>query len=255
MNDNNDGRPTLSTVVTASHILELISGTGGATPVTISKKLNLNRSKVHRLLATLSVLDYVEERQDGTYILTFKMFELGNTIPHRKHLIDTAKPSMLRLSQLIGQTVNNGVLYENQVLYIDKVEAITYLKLDRSIGSSDPLHSTSLGKVLLAFLEPGICRKIVDSLDLVPTTPNTITDSDRLMEELGLVREKGYALDRQELSRELNCVAAPVFDTKGRVCSAISVSGPADRFTVESAEAVVPDLKATVREITRMIAG
>ena len=87
-------------------------------------------------------------------------------------------------------------------------------------------------------------------MDFKATTPHTICDPDMLRAELKKVRDRGVAFDFQELSMELNCVAAPVFDAQGRVCSAISVSGPANRFTKERLEKVVPQLQETVEAIT-----
>lgn len=253
MNKIKDNKNLLSTVLTASKIIEYISGQGSAYPVSISKNLSLTRSNVHRLLATLENLGYLEEQEDGKYNLTFKLFELGNTVPHNKRLIDSARPSMLRLAHLTGQTVNHGILHEDQVLYIDKVEASTYLKLDRSIGSTDPIYNTSLGKVLLAFIDESEAQRIISRLDLVATTPNSITDPAELLKEIEHVRNEGVAFDRQELSRELNCVAAPIFDSQGKICSAISISGPAHKFTKEKVQKAVPNIKATVREITRVL--
>lgn len=240
----------LSTVRTATQIIECISRHGEVTPNGVAKELDLSRSNVHRMLATLEQLELVEHTTRGTYNLTFKLFELGNTVPHRKHLIDAARPPMLRLSQAIGETVNNGVLYQNEVLYIDKVEPVNYLKLDTSIGSTDSVHNTSLGKVLVAFLKPDEQEQLISCLDFKPTTPNTITDADLFREELQRVREAGYALDRQELSLELNCAAAPVFDGRGRVCSAISISGPAHRFNYSRQQEIIPLLLQTVKEIS-----
>ena len=157
---------------------------------------------------------------------------------------------MLRLSQAQGETVNNGVLYQNEVLYIDRVEPVNYLKLDKSIGSTDPLHSTSLGKVLIAFLEPEEQVGLLNRLDFTATTPNTITDLNTFRQVLQKVRAQGYAFDRQELSMELNCVAAPVFDDHGSVCSAISISGPAHRFNENRMHEVLPSLLKTVKEIS-----
>ena len=248
----NDGY-TLSTVVTATKLIELIGYTGSATPSQIAKKLQLTRSNVHRLLATLQELGYVAEGLYNTYSLTFKLFELGNTIPHRRLLIDVSRPSMLRLAQLTGYTVNNAVLYENEVLYIDKVEANAFLKLDRSIGNSDPVHSTSLGKALLAFQKPEERQRILSEIELFQSTPHTITEKEKFMAELEQIHSAGFAMDRRELSMDLVCVAVPVFDCRGEVCSAVSVSGPSDRFTPDEAEKIVPDLKATSGEITRKL--
>ena len=243
-------KSTLSTVVTASRILELIGSAGSASPALIARTLGLTRSNVHRLLATLNELGYVEEGIHNTYNLTFRLFELGNTAPFRKMIIDASRPSMLRLAQLTGLTINNAVLYQNEVLYVDKVEANTYLKLDRSIGSSDPVHCTSLGKVLLAFHEETVREAVLAEIELFPSTPNTITDMDEFRQELEKVRAEGYALDAQELTMDLNCIAIPVFNTKNSVCSALSVSGPSDRFTPGDALKVLPDLLATGREVT-----
>jgi len=243
-------KSTLSTVVTASRILELVGSAGSASPALIARTLGLTRSNVHRLLVTLNELGYVEEGIHNTYNLTFRLFELGNTAPFRKMIIDASRPSMLRLAQLTGMTINNAVLYQNEVLYVDKVEANTHLKLDRSIGSSDPVHCTSLGKVLLAFHEETVREAVLAEIELFPSTPNTIIDMKKFRQELEKVRAEGYALDSQELTMDLNCIAIPVFDTKNSVCSALSVSGPSDRFTPGDAVKVLPDLLATGREVT-----
>lgn len=239
----------LSTVEATTRIIECISRHGEVSPNGAAKELKLSRSNAHRLFATLEELDLLEQSKPGSYNLTFKLFELGNTVPHRKNLIDTARPAMLRLAQALGMTINNGVMYQDEVLYIDKVEPVDYLKLDRSIGSTDPLHNTSLGKVILAFLAPEEQEQIISRISFVRTTPFTICDRGAFMDELKRVRERGVAFDRRELSRELNCVAAPVFDSKGQVCSAISVSSPADRLNEERLKEVVPALLRTVEEI------
>jgi IclR family KDG regulon transcriptional repressor len=245
------GGASLSTVVTAVSLIEYIGSQGEAQPVAIARDLKLARANVHRLLATLEAIGYVERSGRGGYSLTFKLFELGNTVPHRMRLIDTSRPAMLRLAQLSGETVNHGVLYDDAVLYIDKVEAVTHLRLDRSIGSSDPPHCTSLGKVLLAFQGEASREELLERIELPALTPHTITDRRQLRRELQQVRLDGYATDRQELSRDLNCIAAPVVGLRGELISAVSISGPADRFAGELLQRHVPDLLATVREISR----
>ncbi len=254
MSSEGDARKSsssLSTVTTAITIVEYIGSRGAVQPVEIARDKGLARANVHRLLATLEAIGYVERDQEGNYILTFKLFELGNTVPYSRRLIDTARPSMLRLAQLTGETVNIAVLFDDEVLYIDKVEAMTYLKLDRSIGSSDPVHCTSLGKILLAFEEEERREKILERIELKALTPNTITDGQRLRRELQRVRLEGVARDRQELSLDVNCIAAPVTDSHGGVLSAVSISGPAERFKDEKIERHLPNLLATVREISR----
>ncbi|ADK79706.1 IclR family transcriptional regulator [Sediminispirochaeta smaragdinae] len=241
----------IHTVVTASEILEYIAEKGGAQPAEIAKDLGLARANVHRHIATLYNLGFVEKRSDGRCVLTFRLFELGNTVPHTRNLIDPARPAMLRLSQDTGQTVNHGILHEASVLFIDKVDANAYLMLERPIGTCQPLYCTSLGKVLLAFQPEAERERLISSLDLIRHTEHTITDRDRLREALNLIREEGFGCDFQEMTNELNCVAAPVFGSEGKIVSAISISAPVDHFDRAAIEAVVTSLTAIADEVSR----
>lgn len=242
---------TITTVITSAEILEYIAGRGSAHPADIARDLKLARTNVHRLLATLQGLGFVDRRSDGGCVLTFRLFELGNTVPHSRNLIDSARPPMLRLGQITGGTINHGVLFEDAVLFIDKVDSDAYLKLERPVGTSQPLHCTSLGKVLLAFQEEELREALIGRISLERFTPNTITDPGRLRDELARVREEGCARDFQELTGELNCIAAPVFGPENSIVSAVSISGPASRFSGETLESAVRPLKATAHEISR----
>ncbi len=242
---------TISTVVTSAEILEYIADKGSVYPADLARDLSLARANVHRLLATLQGLGFVDRRSDGSCVLTFRLFELGNTVPHSRNLIDSARPAMLRLGQIIGGTINHGILFEGAVMFIDKVDSGAYLKLERPIGTSQPLYCTSLGKVLLAYQEQSFREEIIAGLLFVPCTARTITDPERLLEDLARVREEGVAYDLQELTDELNCIAAPVFGPDGSILSAISVSGPASHFNSGTMPEAVGPLKATAHEISK----
>ncbi len=242
---------TISTVVTSAEILEYIADKGTAYPADLARDLNLARTNVHRLLATLQGLGYVDRRSDGSCVLTFRLFELGNTVPHSRNLIDSARPAMLRLGQITGGTINHGILFEGAVMFIDKVDSGAYLKLERPIGTSQPLYCTSLGKVLLAYQDKPRQEELIAGLSFEQCTGRTITDPKRLRDELARVREEGIAWDYQELTEELNCIAAPVFGPEGSIISAISVSGPASRFNGSAMSEALRPLKATAHEISR----
>lgn len=241
------------TVVTAAQILEYIAERGKVYPRDLAKDLDLNRSTVHRMLYTLEILQYVGKQADGTYRLTFHLFEIGNSVPHSYNLIDTARRELIELSHDTGLTVNHGVYYDDQVLYIDKATPPTYLQLDRSVGESEPLYCTSVGKVLLAYLPPTERESTIGRLNLTPYTPHTITSVDRLRGELDRVRERGYAIDRQELALEIRCAAVPIHSTDGTVMSGVSVSGPEDRLTFEMIETLLPRLFDVAKRIERNI--
>lgn len=238
-----------STVVTAAEILEYIADHGRVFPRNLAVDLDLNRSTVHRMLYTLELLNYVGKLPDGAYHLTFHLFEIGNSVPNSHNLIDTARRELLQLSHDTGLTVNHGILYDDQVLYVDKATPPTHLQLDRSVGESEPLHCTSVGKALLAFSDPARVEQIISRLTLTVFTPHTIKTPDALRQELTRIREQGFAVDHQELALEVRCVAAPVLDEHGLAVSGISISGPEDRLTPELIPTLVPRLQETVTHI------
>ncbi len=243
-----------STVVTASQILEYIGERGKAYPRDIAHSLELNRSTVHRMLYTLELLNYVDKYADGGYRLTFHLFEIGNSVPHSYNLIDTARREILQLSHDTGLTVNHGINYHDQVLYVDKATPPTYLQLDRSVGETEPLHCTSVGKVLLAHQDDATLRETILRLSLTQYTPNTIVTPQKLIEEIEQVRRNGFAIDRQELAMEVRCVAVPIRGHAGISVSGISVSGPEDQLTFERIEALLPTLLETAARVEANIA-
>jgi IclR family KDG regulon transcriptional repressor len=162
---------------------------------------------------------------------------------HSYNLIDPARRSLLQLSHDTGFTVNHAVLFEDETLYIDKATPPSHLQLDRSIGETEPLHCTSLGKTLLAFQPAAERERILSRMELRAFTPHTED-----------VRERGYAVDNQELALELRCVAAPVLGDDGSLISSVSISGPADRLRSESIPTLLPGLAEAVSTISENMA-
>ena len=252
MGDNEvSSYPMASTVVTAANILEKIADHDKMRAQELAKELDLNRSTVHRMLYTLQILGYVGKQDDGYYRLTFHLFEIGNSVLHNRDLIDSARRSLLQLSTDTGYTVNHAVLFEDETLYVDKASPPSYLQLDRSIGETEPSHCTPVEKSLLAFQSKEEQKRILDSIELPSLTPYTITDRDELEKELAAVRERGYAVDNQELALELRCLAAPVLLADRRLVSAVSISGAADRLLPEMIPELLPKLQQTVRTISQ----
>lgn len=250
-----DHGPIASTVVTAARILEEIGDRGRVVPQDLARALDLNRATVHRMLHTLQQLNYIGRQPDGSYGLTFHLFEIGNTVPESRHLIDAARRELLELSHDTGYTVNHGVLYEDHVLYVDKVTPQSYLQLELEVGESDPLHCTSLGKVLLAYLPEPERRATLERIVLDRHTERTITNRRDLGMEIERVHADGWAIDDQELAMELRCVAAPVLAPDDTALSAVSISGPSDRFLPADIQKLLPLLRKTTEHIAANLAA
>ena len=130
-----------------------------------------------------------------------------------------ASPFLKELNSELDETVHLTVLEGNEVLYVDCLESTKRLRTYSVIGVRAPLYCTSVGKAILAFLEPKELEKILDSLIFEKFTENTITDKIFLMDELKMIAQRGYAVDNMEHEEGLRCVGAPIRNHNGkRVC-------------------------------------
>jgi DNA-binding IclR family transcriptional regulator len=238
------------TVEKALRLLEIIREEQPVRPAALTARLGLTRSNVHRLLATLEELSYVEKTADSAYRLGLKAFVLGTGVMRRDELLGAARANMITLAELANENVNLGVRLGKEVLYLDKVERPHLLKLDQVVGGTDPLHCTALGKVLLSGLDGNTVRQYLKKAILAPRTVKTITDPGAMVNHLDQVRRQGYATDLEELSEGIHCVAAPIMDHTGLVIAALSVSAPAIRLTRTRIAKIRDDLLRTTQNIS-----
>jgi DNA-binding IclR family transcriptional regulator len=201
----------------------------------LSSGLNLPKGTIHRILSSLSYFGYI--RQDAVtknYSLGLKLIELGSLLFGQLDLRRVAEPILRELAETTGETAYMVVLDGSEVVYIEKIESLQLtggLKMASKVGSRNPLHSCAVGKTLLSFFPEQELDRLIRKKGLPRRTGNTITNPERLKAQLRVVRAQGYAVDDEENEEGIRCLAAPVFDEKGRPVAAISVSGPAVRVT------------------------
>ncbi len=197
----------------------------GATYSGIIKDSNLPKSTVHRILKDLSQLDYLTyDSESKRYFGSLKLAALGAEVMAHFRLSSHVHPYLLELHLEIGHTANLGILDGTVGVFADKIQSKDFgIKLFSEIGKSFPLHCTGLGKVLLAYSPEEIFSTLVNQ-PLEAFTEKTITDQDRLQAELKLIKEKGYALDNEEITKGIKCVAAPVFGHNKELLGAVSIA-------------------------------
>jgi DNA-binding IclR family transcriptional regulator len=211
----------------------------------LSRSLGIPKSTAHNLVRTLESFGCVRQNPDDRrYTLGPKIYELGLVFSHTTDLLTKAMPFLRKLAAETEETVKLGVLSEAQVLVVGAIESVHQLHTRGDVGGRWPLHSTSLGKAILACLEPDKVRDLLGSRRLPPLTPRTITRLDKLQTELEQIRERGYAIDWEENEPGVHCVAAGLIVPGHEVVAAISVSGPAVRIH----EKILPGHAARVRE-------
>ncbi|SET66568.1 transcriptional regulator, IclR family [Natronincola peptidivorans] len=229
-------KDVVQSVDRALSILETLSDYEEGTGIKeISDKIDLHKSTVHRLLLTLIKKGYVEQNADtNKYRLTLKLFELGNKQIEKMDILSIAKPYLKQLMEAANEVVHLVVREGSEIIYIDKVESENKIRMHSRIGTRSPMYCTSVGKAIMAHLSEKEVEKIWEASDIKRLTEYTITDLDTMKNTLEEIRQQGYALDEEENELGIRCIGAPIFDHKGEVCGAISISGPTIRVTKES---------------------
>lgn len=225
---------TVQSIERAIKILEELAEEKEGLGVTeLSRRLDLHKSTVHRLLSTLMVFGYVEQNPyTERYRLGMKLLHLAGTILERMDLRREAHELLKELSSEVNETVHLVVPDGNSVIYIDKIDSNRTIRMYSQIGRRAPMHASAVGKAILAFSSEDFVRKVIDE-GLEKYTANTITDPDKLMKHLETVRTVGFAVDDEENEEGIRCIGAPIFDYSGRVVGALSISGSTVTVTLD----------------------
>ncbi|TKI08207.1 DNA-binding transcriptional regulator KdgR [Martelella alba] len=216
----------------------------------LAQRVLMSKSTVYRFLQTMKSLGYVsQEGESEKYALTLKLFELGAKALQNVDLIRIADVQMRVLSNLTRETIHLGSLDEDSIVYIHKIDSMYNLRMYSRIGRRNPLYSTAIGKVLLAWRDEEEARRILDGVVFTRSTRRTVADARALLPELVKVREQGFGEDNEEQEDGLRCIAVPIFDRFGVVIAGLSISFPTLRFSEESKNDYVAMLHEAARNI------
>jgi IclR family KDG regulon transcriptional repressor len=218
--------PIIQSLDRALKIMDLFDEQSPELKITeISARMGLHKSTVHSLLRTLQLHGYIDQNAEtGKYKLGLKVLEKGQLVLRGMDIRTVARKHLEALSSRTGQTTHLVILDGKEGVYIDKVEgekaAIRYSRIGRRV----PLHSSAVGKVLLAYRKREDIEALLRNYTFTVQTPATIRDKDTLLQELERVREQGYAVDNQENEPGVRCGATPIRDHTGAVVAAMSIS-------------------------------
>jgi DNA-binding IclR family transcriptional regulator len=217
------------TLIRGLSILETLAAADelGLGPSAIAAAVDLDKATVTRLLRTLIETGYVtQDPASRRYRLTGKILRLAHGIARSLDLQRVARPHLKALRDRLRETVHLGVMEDLSVYYVDKLEADNSIQLVTAVGRTMPLHSTALGKALLAALPEEEREAKYRRMDFAPRTDRTISALDDFREEIRRTQARGYAIDDRENEPHGACVAAAIVSVGGRPVGAMSVSGP-----------------------------
>ena len=220
----------------------------------LSQRVMMSKSTVYRFLQTMKSLGYVaQEGESEKYSLTLKLFELGARALQNVDLIRSADSQMRELSRLTKETIHLGALDEDSIVYIHKIDSMYNLRMYSRIGRRNPLYSTAIGKVLLAWRDKEEVVQILEGVEYKRSTERTITSTEDLLPMLDIVRQQGYGEDNEEQEEGLRCIGVPVFDRFGVVIAGLSISFPTLRFSEERLHEYVSMLHHAARKISEQM--
>jgi DNA-binding IclR family transcriptional regulator len=245
------GRESVQSLERALSILVVLGRHEEPLGVTrLGNELQLAKSTVHRLLATLEPSGFVTRTPQGRYGLGLRLFELGCVAVRNLGLREAARPVMQRLALQTAETVNLAVWDHAEAVFIEKVEGCAPARLLARIGGRAPAHASSCGLVLLAHQRPEVQERACRSLRRF--TDKTITDVQELRRRLEEIRRQGYAFSTGAWHPEGAALAAPVRSRGGEVVGSLAVAAPPQRLARRVAE-VSRLVRAAAEEISRAV--
>lgn len=250
----------MDNVLLALSVLENMAATGPIGVSALARKLREPKTTVHRSLQTLHAAGWIRSLEQSSdhgrqrlWMLSPKLLSLGQRAGHPR-LRDTALPIMEELRNKTRETIHLMVPQERVVVLIERLDSPQPLRIVRPLGGRSLLHIASNGKAVLAHLNEAEQEAYL-ARPLKASTPNTITDSGALREELERVRKNGYAVSLGELDEGVRAVAAPIL-AAGRVpIGSISISCPAQRLPDDRIARYGAMVRRAAEEISRLMHG
>jgi IclR family acetate operon transcriptional repressor len=222
---NTPPRYEIRSVTRALDVLLQVSELGEAELSSVARASGLHPTTTLRLLESLRSRGFVRQRR-GLYEIGPRAFEVGSSFLNRISLRQEAQALVEELAAQVKETANLGVLVDGQVLYLAIAQAQRELGIQALPGGRHPAHCTALGKAMLAGLPWEQVEAVLAAHPPERLTPTTIVEPEALRRELARVARQGYAVDAEERTPGVVCLAAPIYDITGSIVAAISISGP-----------------------------
>ncbi|MEU5105013.1 IclR family transcriptional regulator C-terminal domain-containing protein [Streptomyces sp. NPDC021354] len=222
----------------------------GVTLTAVAEATGLARATARRSLLTLLELGYAETDGERLFRPTPRVLELGHAPLAGLGFNDIARPHMRELVGAVHESASLAVLDGDDIRYVERVPTVRIMSVNITIGTRFPAYATSLGRVLLAGLDPDARAAYLAALDPRPLTRHTLTSAPGLARVLEGVAESGYALADEELEEGLRSLAVPVRDAEGRVAAALNLAVHAGRGTPEdTVRTLLPPLRAAAARV------
>jgi len=221
----------------------------------LSQKAGFSLSTTHRILNALKSRGYVEQNPETLkYKLTFKFFEIGNIVVRHLNLREEAIPILTSLAEKTGETAYLIILDKDKALCLERIDGHHYVQvLFLKVGERMPLNIGAGPRVLLAYLPDEEIDRIIKEEGLACWTEKSITDPEKLKEDLRKIRKQGYALSFEDVTEGAAALGAPVRNWEGKVIAAISISGLSSHFAEEKLPPLIDAVKSAAEKLSQRL--
>ena len=252
-----DDRSIAKTVEKAVQIIETFRDAPRDLGITeLARLVRINSSTVQRIVNTLAEHGYLQQNPaDSAYRLGMRFLEISHVVLQRIDLRALARPVLEALRDQTGESVHMMVLNGDMGVYVLAVESRQSARVVSPVGSRDDLHSSAVGKALLAYLPEPQVDAVIARQGLRRKTSRTITGPTEFKRHLAGIRAAGYTIDDEEGEEGTRCVGAPIFDHAGRVVASISVAGPVQRMSRRRIRQLAPLVTGAARSLSERLGG
>ena len=240
-----------STLERAMVILEYLAEHGTASASELIESSGIAKSTAYLLLKEMLQLGLISQNDRGHYRLWVRLIALGERASAQLDIRETSRPHLEALMERIGLLCHFGIFDGDTAYYILKIESQSSISVRSYVGKRLSLYRSGLGKCLLAWQPESIRDGIIAETEFKQVTPTTIASSEALKAELAHIRMQGWGFDNGEDEPSVRCVAAPVFDARGKIAGAISVVGTSMQVTDDAVPALAEQVVACAREISQ----
>ncbi|MEZ5811537.1 MAG: IclR family transcriptional regulator [Rhizobiaceae bacterium] len=237
-------------------LMKELARSRGLTLTDLSGRLDMAPSSAHRILSTLQKQGFADlDDISQEWSVGIEAFRVGSAFLVRTNLVEASIRQMRRLMEETGETANLAIADGGDVVFISQVETHNPIRAFYRPGSRSPMHSSGIGKALLANAPRAEVERLVHRTGLVRHTERTCATPEALFADLDEIRRRGWSLDNEERYDGMRCVAATIFNAYGEAVAGISVSGPTVRFPDEALDGIGDKVCRAADEVTRLIGG
>jgi IclR family KDG regulon transcriptional repressor len=242
-------KPYGTVLIKASYILDYLAEAPDSSLQEIAKGTQMTASTTLKILDTLTLIGYVNKNTEKNYRLGAKLVRYANEHIEQLDLAEATLPMLEKLQETIDETIHLGILNNDEILYVNKLEPKHQtIRMSSKVGITRPLYSSAMGKAVLAEYDKESYQNYLETHPLVPYTEYTITNPLRLEKEIETVRSQKIAFDDEEIEKDIFCIGASIVKNN-QIIGAFSVSMPKYRLDNETREAIIRAIRETKKQI------